>query len=100
MRHACHASFLENKTMTTRRNFLDAAGAGVLLAVGLPARAASWPSQPLRIIIPFAAGGTSDVIARLISKPLSDALGVPVVVENRTGAAGNVGAGSGGQCQR
>jgi tripartite-type tricarboxylate transporter receptor subunit TctC len=80
--------------MNTRRHFLDAAASAALLAAGLPARAAVWPSQPLRIIIPFAAGGTSDVIARLISKPLGDALGVPVVIENRTGAAGNVGAGA------
>jgi tripartite-type tricarboxylate transporter receptor subunit TctC len=84
--------------MTTRRNFLDATAAASLLAAGLPsqalAAAPTWPSQPLRIIIPFPAGGTSDVIARLISKPLSDALGVPVVIENRTGAAGNVGAGA------
>jgi tripartite-type tricarboxylate transporter receptor subunit TctC len=84
--------------MTTRRNFLDATVTSALLAAGVPslalAAAPTWPSQPLRIIIPFAAGGTSDVIARLISKPLSDALGVPVVIENRTGAAGNVGAGA------
>lgn len=53
----------------------------------------AWPRQPLRIVIPFAAGGTSDVIARLISKPLSDVLGQPVVIENRTGASGNLGAG-------
>ena len=57
------------------------------------AEPAVWPRQPLRIVIPFPAGGTSDVIARLISKPLSDALGQPVVIENRTGAAGNLGAG-------
>ncbi len=80
--------------MTTRRHLLDAAAAAALLSAGMSARAATWPSQPLRIIIPFAPGGTSDVIARLISKPLGDALGVPVVIENRTGAAGNVGAGA------
>lgn len=57
------------------------------------AEPAVWPRQPLRIVIPFPAGGTSDVIARLISKPLSDTLGQPVVIENRTGAAGNLGAG-------
>jgi tripartite-type tricarboxylate transporter receptor subunit TctC len=78
--------------MSTRRHFLDVAASAALSAAGMPAFAATWPSLPLRIIIPFAAGGTSDVIARLISKPLSDALGVPVVIENRTGAAGNVGA--------
>ncbi len=53
---------------------------------------ANWPSQNLRIIVPFAPGGSSDFIARLISKPLGDALGVSVVVENRAGNAGNLGA--------
>ena len=78
--------------MTTRRNFLDASAAAALTAIGFPALAAAWPSQPLRIVVPFPAGGTSDVIARLISKPLTDALGVAVLVENRTGAAGMLGA--------
>jgi tripartite-type tricarboxylate transporter receptor subunit TctC len=57
------------------------------------ASAQTWPSQPLKIIVPFAPGGSSDFIARLISKPLSDALGVSVLVENRAGNAGNLGAG-------
>ncbi len=77
-----------------RRLLLNASALLALGATGLSSRAASpWPNQPLRIVVPFAAGGTSDVIARLISKPLTDALGVPVIIENRTGAAGNVGAG-------
>jgi tripartite-type tricarboxylate transporter receptor subunit TctC len=85
--------------MTTRRHFLSTAVAPAFASLYLSVSAdaatqAAWPTQPLRIIIPFPAGGTSDVIARLISKPLSDALGVPVVIENRTGAAGNVGAGA------
>ena len=80
--------------MITRRSFLDAsaAAAAALVATGLPALAAAWPSQPLRIIVPVAPGGTSDVIARLISKPLTDALGVAVLIDNRTGAAGMLGA--------
>lgn len=78
--------------MNKRRCLLNTSAALLLGAFGLPAKAAAWPSQPLRLIVPFAPGGTSDVIARLISKPLSDALGVPVLVENRTGAAGNIGA--------
>ena len=77
--------------MTNRRHFLDACAAA-LAAIGLPALAATWPSQPLRIVVPFPAGGTSNVIARLISKPLTDALGVPVLIDNRTGAAGMLGA--------
>ena len=78
--------------MATRRRFLGASATLALGAAGTPVSAAAWPSQPLKIVVPFAAGGTSDVIARLMSKPLSDLLGVPVVVDNKTGAAGNVGA--------
>ena len=80
--------------MSTRRQFIQHGVASTLVASTFTSLAASWPRQPLKIVVPFAPGGTSDVIARLISKPLSDALGVPVVVENRTGAAGNVGAGA------
>jgi tripartite-type tricarboxylate transporter receptor subunit TctC len=80
--------------MHTRRHFLGASASLALGAASAPALAATWPSQPLKIVIPFAAGGTSDVIARLMSKPLSDLLGVPVIVENKTGASGNVGAGA------
>lgn len=78
----------------TRRQFIQCAVATTLATSSLIGRAATWPRQPLKIVVPFPAGGTSDVIARLISKPLGDALGVAVVVENRTGAAGNVGAGA------
>jgi tripartite-type tricarboxylate transporter receptor subunit TctC len=77
-----------------RRQIMGSAAAGALTgSMGFPAIAAStWPRQPIRIIVPFPAGGTSDVIARLISKPLSDAMGVSVIIENKTGANGIVGA--------
>jgi tripartite-type tricarboxylate transporter receptor subunit TctC len=78
--------------MSTRRHFIQYTTASGLAIGAFPALAAAWPSQPLKIVVPFAPGGTSDVISRLITKPLSDALGVAVVVENKTGAAGMVGA--------
>ncbi len=75
--------------MTDRRGVLLAGLAAGLLP--LPAWAA-WPERPLRIVAPFPPGGSSDVIARLIAKPLGDALGQTVIVENRTGANGAIGA--------
>src|SRR5260221_6096700 len=56
------------------------------------AHAQSYPTKPIRIIVPYAAGGTSDILARQIGPKLSDTWGQPVVVENKPGANGNVGA--------
>lgn len=67
------------------------AGALVALSLALPASAQDF-TRPVRLIVPFAPGGTSDILARLIAPKLSEAVGVAVVVENKPGAAGNVGA--------
>ena len=64
----------------------------LVCVVASAAHAQSYPSKPIRIIVPYAAGGTSDILARQIGPKLSEAWGQPVVVENKPGANGNVGA--------
>lgn len=74
-----------------RRHWLGALG--LLLGCWCSvASAQNWPSGPIKIIVPYPPGGSSDIIARAISQPLSDALKQTVVVENRPGANGNLGA--------
>jgi tripartite-type tricarboxylate transporter receptor subunit TctC len=65
----------------------------VLAALGPgPAGAQSYPMKPIRVIVPFAAGGAVDVLARLVGAKMSESIGQPVIIENRAGAAGNVAA--------
>src|SRR6516164_2219647 len=75
-----------------RRNFLHlAAGAAALPAVPRFARAQAYPSRPVRIIVGFAPAGGTDIMARLIGQWLSERLGQQFVIENRPGAASNIG---------
>ena len=67
------------------------AAAMALMAVMAPAGAQTWPSKPVKLIVPFPAGGSADTLSRIISQELQDKLGQPFVVENRTGAGGNIG---------
>ncbi len=60
-------------------------------AQGLPARSGEWPSRPIHMIVPYPAGSSPDLIARMLNDKLGAALGQPVIVENRPGAGGNLG---------
>ncbi|MEO8143096.1 MAG: tripartite tricarboxylate transporter substrate-binding protein, partial [Betaproteobacteria bacterium] len=71
---------------------LVAAFAAAALLPAMPAQAQQFPNKPIRIVVPYAAGGTSDILARQIGPKLTEAWGQPIVVENRAGANGNVGA--------
>src|SRR5260370_6765010 len=63
-----------------------------LLAASALVHAQSWPSKPIRYIVPFAPGGTTDILGRMVATGLSSSLGQPVVVENKPGQAGSIGA--------
>src|SRR5687767_954684 len=75
------------------RQFLKLTGAALaMLAAGTSYAQQAWPSKPIRIVVPFAAGGPSDITARTIGPRLTELLGPPVIVDNRGGANGVIGA--------
>ncbi|APW39389.1 hypothetical protein RD110_21005 [Rhodoferax koreense] len=74
-----------------RRSILAALPALAALAGGAIAQSAAWPGRPVRIIVPFAAGGTVDIVSRLLAERLGASLGQPFIVENKPGAGGNLG---------
>ncbi|MFC4343681.1 Bug family tripartite tricarboxylate transporter substrate binding protein [Cupriavidus numazuensis] len=86
---------LDSQTSTTRRRLL---AAGVALATTIAGFAGAahaqggYPTKPITMIVPFSAGGTTDILARIVGLQLGKALGQPVVIDNRPGAGGNIGA--------
>lgn len=83
------------KSSPTSRRCLLQTGLLATLAALAPwgaAQATDWPTRPVTLVVPFAAGGTTDILARVIGQKLSENLGQPVVVDNRAGAGGTLGA--------
>jgi tripartite-type tricarboxylate transporter receptor subunit TctC len=80
-----------------RRDFLKLSTAAALALAGLgavratPALAADYPTRPIRLIVPYPAGGAADVVARIAAKYLTDQLGQQVFIDNRGGAGGTIG---------
>jgi len=79
----------EETTMNTIRAFIVLAAAALFTSTAL---AQAWPSKPIRIIVPYPPGGTSDILARSLGPKITEALGQQVLVENKPGATGNLGA--------
>jgi tripartite-type tricarboxylate transporter receptor subunit TctC len=76
-----------------RRHVLNTLAAGAA-AIVLPARAQDWPARPIKLVVPFPAGSSPDIVARIIAEPLAAALKQSIVVDNRPGAGGNIGTGA------
>jgi tripartite-type tricarboxylate transporter receptor subunit TctC len=76
----------------TRREAIAGCGGGLALLAGFPARAEAYPSRTIKMIVPYPAGGTTDILGRLVADQLKGGLGATVVVENKPGAGTTLGA--------
>lgn len=79
-----------NDLQTIRRRILLAAGASSLLPLQAHAQA-GWPNRPIKLVVPFAPGGSNDILSRVLGAKLSTRLGQPVVIENKGGSGGTIG---------
>jgi tripartite-type tricarboxylate transporter receptor subunit TctC len=84
---------MTHRNLISRRTLMQGAAASAALGLmpALAQTAAGWPDHPIRIIVPYPAGGSTDVLFRIIAERLKDKLGQSVVVENKPGASGNIG---------
>lgn len=79
--------------MLTRRHFAATAATAALLALAATSlqAAAAWPDKPIRLVVPWPAGGSSDAASRLVARHLQDRLKQPIIIDNKAGASGNIG---------
>lgn len=81
---------MKSSNHISRRTVLGAAGAALAAASGRVLAQAAWPNKPIRLVLGYAPGGGSDVMARAIAPPITESLGQSVVVDNKPGATGNI----------
>ena len=74
-----------------RRKFVLAAAAAAMLPTSAGAQGAQWPDKPVRVVVPWAPGGITDILARLVAQKLSDRYGQQFIIDNKGGAGGNMG---------
>jgi tripartite-type tricarboxylate transporter receptor subunit TctC len=79
------------QTTLNRRRFVAATAATTFGLWAGASQAQTWPARPIRIVVPYPAGGSTDQLARAVQQPLAQALGQPIVIDNRAGAGGTIG---------
>ena len=79
------------RALQSRRKFLMSATAAAMVATAARSEDSHWPDRPVRIVVPYPAGGSTDVLTRILAERLKDMFGQPFVIENRPGAGGNIG---------